>query len=72
LSSIQQLQSKPAAKIILQVSEIWRSSSPDDFVLTSKEVLLYIKLAVFIQWTLLVSVRNAVEFLNDSDDEHIE
>jgi hypothetical protein len=49
VSSIQLLQSKSAAKIILQVSEKGQSFSPDDCALASKEVLLYIALAVFIQ-----------------------
>ena len=52
MSSIRLLQSKSAEKVILSVFEIGRSFSPDDCLLAPKEVLLYIKLAVFIQWTL--------------------
>jgi hypothetical protein len=70
--SIQLLLSKSAARVILQVSEIGRSFSPDDSVLATKEVLFYIKLQFLYNGLFLVNPRNAVEFLSAIDDAHIE
>jgi hypothetical protein len=70
--SIQLLQSKSAAKIILQISKIGRSFSPDDRVLATKEVLFYTKLQFLFNGLFLVNPRNAVNFLSDIDDAHVE